>query len=676
MTVTSPLAGPSAGRLVGVTLRESPTKAGMRFTPQFLDEIRARLPVSQVVARKVQLKKAGREWRGLSPFKTEKTPSFFVNDQKGFYHCFASGSHGDIFKFVMETEGLTFAEAVERLAGEAGLQLPRAEPRSREAQQRADMHTRLMALMEAATAFFEATLAGPDGQEGRRYLEKRGLSRETIARFRLGYAANSRNALKEVLAAQGFTAEEMALSGMQISGPDIPVAYDRFRHRVMFPISDAKGRTIAFGGRALDPDAPAKYLNSPETPLFHKGAVLFNAHRARPAAFEKGRVIAVEGYMDVIALAQAGFAECVAPLGTALTEDQIQLLWRMAPEPILCFDGDSAGRKAAYRAVDTALPHLKPGYTVRYAFLPDGLDPDDLVRTRGPDAFEAVLDRQVKPLFDVLMEKEELAKDGGGFTPDERAALEIRLRSLVGRIADATVKAHYESELRQTLWERNRREVRAVTGAGGRRPAAAIGRRRDNAQLDWRLRERARQGQPRTRFSQRPLEAPVASNELASQAGLVPQREALLVRTLLSHPWLILDEAETIAALSFTETVLGRLRDALLSAVIDENLLDRESLSSHVSDLGLAPALALVERAITHRGDKFAAPEADRAAVETGWHHAVALHRKEELRRELIIAEQAWHEEGSEDAFARICELQSLLNRTDGIEPASDGMIG
>ena len=644
----------------------------MRFTPQFLDEIRARLPVSQVVARKVQLKRAGREWRGLSPFKTEKTPSFFVNDQKGFYHCFASGSHGDIFKFVMETEGLTFAETVERLASEAGLQMPRAEPRSREAREKADVHTRLMAVMEAATEFFQANLSAPSGDAGRRYLDKRGLRRETIGRFRLGYAPNSRNALKEALAAKGFTPEEMALSGMQIAGPEIPVAYDRFRHRVMFPIADAKGRTIAFGGRALDPDAPAKYLNSPETPLFHKGAILFNSHHARPAAFERHRVIAVEGYMDVIALAEAGFSEAVAPLGTALTEDQLQLLWRMAPEPILCFDGDSAGQKAAFRAVETALPLLKSGFTVRFAFLPDGLDPDDFVRTRGTDAFEAVLDRQVRPLFDVLMEKE-LLSDTGTFTPDERAALETRLRSLVQRIADPTVKSHYESELRQTLWERSRRQVRAITGADGRRSSAAIGQRRDNTRVDWRLRERARQGQRRP--PQRAPETPVASNELVARTETVPQREALIVRTLVNHPWLIEAEAETIASLSLTDPALTRIRGALLSAVMEENLLDRQSLTTHLSDLGLAPALALVERAITHRGDKFAEPEADRAAVETGWHHAVALHRREELRRELTVAEQAWHDEGSEDAFARICELQCLLNRADGIEPASEGIV-
>jgi DNA primase len=641
----------------------------MRFPPQLLDEIRARLPVSQVVARKVQLKKAGREWKGLSPFKSERTPSFFVNDQKGFYHCFASGAHGDIFKFVMETEGLTFAEAVERLAGEAGLQIPAERPASPARRQQIDHVTRLMALLETATQFFEASLAGPAGEEARRYVTRRGLARETVAGFRIGYAPAGRNALREALAAKGFTVEEMAAAGMVISGPDIPVAYDRFRHRVMFPITDAKGRTIAFGGRALDPAAPAKYLNSPETELFHKGAVLFNTARARPLAFERGRVIAVEGYMDVVALAEAGFGETVAPLGTALTEAQIQLLWRMAPEPILCFDGDSAGRKAAHRAVETALPLLKPGYSVRFALLPDGLDPDDLIRARGAGAFEEILTGHVRPLFDMLMEKEEAAGSGSG-TPDQRAALEARLKTLVARIGDATVRAEYETELRQTLWERSRREVRALTGPMGRR--AGSGRRRDNVQPDWRVRERALLGGGRPTAARLPP-PPVATNELVSRLSPLPAREALLLRTLLNHPWLLLEEAETIASLAFGEPGLARLRDALLAATIDENLLDTERLASHLTGRGFAPVLALVQRAITHKGDKFAEPEADRAAVETGWHHAVALHRKAELRRELALAEQAWHDEGSEDAYARICEIQALLLRADGGDAGLEG---
>jgi DNA primase len=647
----------------------------MRFSPQFLDEIRARLPVSQVVARKVALKKAGREWKGLSPFKAERTASFFVNDQKGFYHCFSSGAHGDIFRFVMETEGLTFPEAVERLAAEAGLALPAPVADTPEARRQAEARSSLYDLIEASARFYEERLRAPEGQEARRYLERRGLRRETIARFRIGYAPASRSALKQHLAGLGFVPEAMAESGMLISGDDIPVSYDRFRNRVMFPIADAKGRTIAFGGRTLDADAPAKYMNSPETPLFHKGAVLFNAHRARPIAFDKERLVAVEGYMDVIALSEAGFGETVAPLGTALTDTQVQLLWRLAAEPILCFDGDSAGRKAAFRAVETVLPHLQPGRSVQFAFLPDGLDPDDLIRQQGAAAFEAVLASRRKPLFDVLIEKEELA-GGGTATPEQRSALEKRLRTLVARIADPSVRNQYEVELRQVLWERTRREVRQ-TGSHGRPDGAPRGggQRRNNVQPDWRIRERVRLNGPRSHAAHRPqpgLSPPVtASNELAERAQPAPAREALLLYTLLNHPWLIADEAELIAGLEFNSEPLARLRDALLSLTAEENSLDRAGLSSQLTNLGLAKVVALVERAITHRGDKFAEPEADPATVERGWRHAVALHRKEGLRRELAAAEQAWHVEGTEEAFERIREVQHLLTRGDGVEADS-----
>ena len=334
----------------------------MRFTPNFLDEIRARLSVSQVVGRKVALKKAGREFRGLSPFKTEKTPSFFVNDQKGFYHCFASGEHGDIFTFLMKTEGLEFPEAVERLAAEAGVPMPKPSERNVEQE---DQRDRLYRLLEASVLFFEEYLRSSVGAEARHYLERRGLARETIETFRLGFAPNSRSALSTHLKAQGFTPADMAAAGMLIAGDDIAEPYDRFRNRVMFPILDLKGRVIAFGGRALEKDAPAKYLNSPETSLFHKGHILFNARARVPLLTTRVSVIVVEGYMDVVTLAEAGFGETVAPLGTALTEDQLKLLWRFAPEPILCFDGDGAGRKAADRAVEVALPWLKPGHQRR-----------------------------------------------------------------------------------------------------------------------------------------------------------------------------------------------------------------------------------------------------------------------------------------------------------------------
>ncbi|MGE5512755.1 MAG: DNA primase [Bacteroidota bacterium] len=644
----------------------------MRFSPQFLDEIRSRLSVSQVVGRKVALKKAGREFRGLSPFKAEKTPSFFVNDQKGFYHCFASGEHGDIFTFVMKTEGLSFPEVVERLASEAGLSMP-APPRGEDrAAEQTDLRARLYLVLEAAALWFEAQLKGSEGQEARRYLERRGLRRETLAEFRLGFAPAGRSALKAHLTAQGFKPEEQVAAGLLVAGDDIPVPYDRFRNRVMFPIQDGKGRVIAFGGRALDANAPAKYLNSPETPLFHKGSVLFNASRARQAAFERGRIIAAEGYMDVLALHEAGFAESVAPLGTALTEGQVQLLWRMAPEPVLCFDGDSAGRKAAFRAVDTVLPRLKPGVSVAFAFLPDGLDPDDLIRQEGAEAMGAVL-AQTRPLADILWDREWGAGDWS--TPERRARLERQLMTLVGRIEDATVRGHYERDMRSRLanawgtYGRGQRDWRGDRSVAYLPQRGASGQRRADRRPGS-----ARPSRPwQTGGQMLPSSSLRASPLVTAGPANAPYREALLLRVLLNHPWMIDEHAETIAALPLTSKPLAQLRDALLSLHVEHNVLDREDLHAHLTGQGLAKVFALVERAITHKGDRFAEPEADRAAVETGWRHALALHEKQVgLRRAMAAAEQAWHAEGSEDALARIYELQELLNRSDGMEASID----
>ena len=299
----------------------------MRFSAEFLDDLKSRLPVSEVVGRRVQLKKAGREWKGLSPFNKEKTPSFFVNDQKQAWFDFSSGKNGNIFDFVMQTEGVNFPEAVERLASMAGLPLPQSTP---EAEAREERRKTLHDVIELAAKFFEATLAARAGAKARGYLADRGIEPKTQLQFRIGYAPPERFALKEHLGAQGISAEDMVEAGLLVSGEDIPVPYDRFRDRVMFPITDLRGRTIAFGGRALEKDVPAKYLNSPETPLFHKGSNLYNGATARKAAHEGAPVIVVEGYVDVIAMVTAGYEAAVAPLGTALTEDQLALLWKMA----------------------------------------------------------------------------------------------------------------------------------------------------------------------------------------------------------------------------------------------------------------------------------------------------------------------------------------------------------
>jgi DNA primase len=637
----------------------------MRFPPGLLDEIRARLPVSHVVGRKVALKKRGREFSGLSPFKPEKTPSFFVNDHKGFYHCFASGEHGDIFTFVMKTEGLAFPEAVERLAAEAGVRLPKPDARD---EAREDARTRLLALMEVAAKFFETQLRGAVGEEARRYTRKRGLKSETLEKFRIGYAPNSRSALKEHLARAGYTHDEMVASGMLIAGDDIPVAYDRFRHRLMFPIVDLKGRIIAFGGRALDPDAPAKYLNSPETPLFHKGNLLFNAHRARTAAHDRGRIIAVEGYMDAISLAEAGFEETVAPLGTALTENQLRLLWRMSPEPILCFDGDRAGRRAAFRAIDTALPHLKPAASLSFAFLPDGLDPDDLVRQQGASAFEHVIGT-AQPLSDVLWQRE---WEGGQWsTPERRAQLEQRLGTLINAISDLPVRQHYMREMRgrlATAW----RSALTRPSSPGHSSARPPLRQRGGA--DRRVRE---YGDPRRQraFDTVPSgpSRSLKQSRLVGSAQAPPYREVLMVRTLLNHPWLVDEHAEQIAAITFSAPALAQLRDAVLMLKSHDISLDSSSMRSQLEALDLHRVLETVERAVTHRSDKFAEPDADRDEVDVGWRHTLAVHEREvDLRRDLEAAERAFQHDGTEQSLARICEIQRLIARSISVDVSTD----
>lgn len=423
----------------------------MRFPPSVLDEIRARLPVSAVVGRRVKLVKSGREWKGLSPFQAEKTPSFYVNDQKGFYHCFSSGKHGDIFRFLTETEGLSFPETVERLAQEAGVALPKLAPEAVEQEKkRKDLYD----VMEIAAKFFEAQLQKPVGAAARAYLAKRQFSDRTQAEFRIGFAPDGRDQLLSHLRAQGVTDRQMIDAGLVIEPDDNRGLYDRFRNRVIIPIQDGQARVVAFGGRVLDPEAKPKYLNSPETALFKKGYLVFNGHRAREAAFKAGTVIATEGYLDAIAVWQAGMRHVVATLGTAFTEEQIATLWRYAPEPIICFDGDKAGIGAANRAIDRILPALKTGYSFRFAILPGGQDPDDLIKAKGIDALAEVTAKAIG-LWDALWQRETEGVDAR--TPDRQAMLEKSFRDLIGQIGDPLVRRRYELSVRfrlnQYFWE-------------------------------------------------------------------------------------------------------------------------------------------------------------------------------------------------------------------------------
>src|SRR6266567_2820334 len=634
----------------------------MRFTPQFLDELRARLSVSEVVGKRVKLKKAGREWKGLSPFQQEKTPSFTVNDQKGFYHDFSSGKHGDIISFLMETEGVGFTEAVERLANMAGLPLPAVTPdAARHEQRRRTLHD----VMDLAAKFFAETLASRVGAKARGYLADRALSPSTQLQFRLGYAPPDRFALKEHLGKLGVSVEDMIETGLLVAGNDIPVPYDRFRDRVMFPITDLRGRVIAFGGRALEKDVPAKYLNSPETPLFHKGANLYNGAQARQATHDGKTLIVVEGYVDVIAMVSAGFPATVAPLGTALTEDQLKLLWKMADEPVLCFDGDGAGRRAAYRAVDLALPHIKPGKTVAFALLPEGQDPDDLVRSGGREAVAEVIGAS-RSLSDTLWMRE---TEGGGFdTPERRAALDQRIADVTNVIADPSVRKYYRQDLDAriaTLFApvaRSGETGRRWQGnSGGRQPSWQKGQRR-----------------PAPREVLGPPSSYLATSALARGVRTVlPTREALILLALINHPWLLETHAEDLAAMEFRHPDGDRLRRAVLDASAGHVPLTPASARSAISARDLGAVLARVEGSITHPSDWPAREGAAEEDVNLWWTHVVSLHHKSRtLHKELKDAELALGDAPSEENLAWLRDVQARLAALDGAEALIDGFGG
>ena len=393
----------------------------MAFPPQFLDELRHRVGVADVVGRRVKLTKRGREHLGLCPFHKEKTPSFTVNDEKGFYHCFGCGEHGSAIDFVMKVENVSFPEAVERLAHDAGMTVPQDTPEERE---RSKQQQTLFDVMEKATAYFERILRMPEGRAALDYLHERGLDEATIKKFRIGFALESRGAVKTALTREGIDESLMIAAGLIIKPEDASrQPYDRFRKRVIFPILDARGRVIAFGGRILG-DGEPKYLNSPDTPLFHKSRVLYGLSHAAPAARQSETLIVTEGYMDVIALSRAGITAAVAPLGTALTEDQLGLLWRITREPVLCFDGDNAGARAAARAAERALPLLKPGLGLRFVALPAGEDPDSLIKTQGVEAFKRHLDA-AEPLSDMLWWM--VTKGKPTKTPEEKSLFQKQL---------------------------------------------------------------------------------------------------------------------------------------------------------------------------------------------------------------------------------------------------------
>ncbi|HIJ39039.1 MAG TPA: DNA primase [Rhodospirillaceae bacterium] len=601
----------------------------MGFPAAFLDEIRSRLSLVAEIGRQVKLTRKGREHIGLCPFHNEKTPSFTVNEEKSFYHCFGCGAHGDVITYAMQAQHLSFPEAVERLAEQAGLQVPEQVPEERErAKHEASLHDAL----EVACVFFQRELRGPTGHEALDYLRRRGLDEQTLGRFRLGYAPDSRGALRAALKSQGIPEALSIEAGLLIVPEGRTEPYDRFRGRVIFPITDRRGRVIAFGGRILGEGQP-KYLNSPDTPLFHKGEVLYGLAQAREAAIKAGTVILCEGYMDVIALHRAGFAHAVAPLGTALTEQQLGLLWRLAPEPILCLDGDAAGQRALHKAALRALPLLKPGNSVRFATIPPPEDPDSLIRNAGPAAFQTVLD-QAQPLSEMLWQWEWAERPTD--TPERRAAFETALFSLVDSIQDRTVQDQYRRYFRSRLWE-SFRPVRPVYHRGqtkGRRHSVDRG-------PDGRLPGLSR------------------PNPYPNAGGAEEQ----LLLMVIVHPALLEEVAERLGHLQFTDSSLDKLRQEVLKHLDGWAGLDSEGVRRHLSACGLTQILDRLLEARAHDRIAYLQPGAPLDGVRGLWDHVFNLYTRKDIGAELRWAEQQAGAAMSDETFAYLNALWSSMTR-------------
>ena len=519
----------------------------MTIPPAFLEQLRARVPLSEVVGRRVKLIRAGREMKACCPFHNENTPSFYVNDDKAFYHCFGCGAHGDVIEFLMEQGGQDFRGAVEELAGMAGLDLPEESPEQRE---RAKAAKGLHDVAAMAEDWFRKKLGSIEGKDARAYVERRALTPETVSTFGLGFAPDSRGALANAIDAP---VEKLTAAGLLVQPDDTARdPYDRFRGRLMFPIHDMRGRTVGFGGRILGQGEP-KYLNSPDGPLFDKGRLLYNLNRAAPPARKSGRLVIVEGYMDVIALAQAGLPEAVAPMGTAMTEAQMQLAWRTVPEPVLCFDGDAAGVRASHRAALRALPLLEPGRSLRFALLPQGKDPDDLVRAEGLRAFETLIDGAAT-LIDHLWQMETEGVDLT--TPERRAAVRQQLGEHASAIQDGSVQQLYRSEFKT-------RFDALFVARSGFRP--------DAKRAPW----------ARTQVG--------ASAGVRQSAERSPhQREinAILVG-LLTFPQLVDTCGEAVAQLHIADPEHARLRAAIFRAVSGNPALDKSQLATDLTSRGL-----------------------------------------------------------------------------------------
>ena len=633
----------------------------MSITPAFLDQLRDKLSLYEVVGRRVQWdrKKSNprrQDWWACCPFHHEKTPSFHVEETKGRYHCFGCHESGDAISFVMATQNLTFPEAVEMLAQEAGMDMPRQSPQDR---QRAETRKSLYEVMDQAAAFYRDQLQSRDGASALDYLTgQRQLSPEIITEFGLGYAPSSRTALFSHLKSHNIEVDQMVEAGLVIRPDDRGTPYDRFRERVIFPIDDSRGRVIAFGGRDLGGRARAKYLNSPETPLFHKGQVLYNLVRARGAAVDAGSVIVTEGYMDVIALAQAGFKHATAPLGTAVTEDQVRLLWRLAAEPILCFDGDEAGQRAAYRTLDLVLPLLEPGKSLGFSLLPAGRDPDDVIREDGAGAFRNLIET-AQPLAEMLWRRE--VEAGPTDTPERRAGLKSRLRELVATIRDRDVRGLYGEEIRRRIdglfsWN-----------------AHPGGPQTRSANQPWKTQNRGRNKLAHGSDASSSLKQ---SSQVGEHNNTRRVRAAYLLAPLIKFPELLDSVEEQLSEIGFESTEYTALRDALLeihllNTQIDNtggpvSSLDEAGVLRHLEAKRMRETAMRILALASSLGVKLTRGEAVVDEALESWRHTAAWFQQSTmLSADIIKAEAILAADTSDENSNRLEALKAQMKSLD-----------
>ncbi len=605
---------------------------GMSISPRFLDALRDRLTLSDIIGQRVRLSRAGREFKGCCPFHKEKTPSFYVNDEKQFYHCFGCGAHGDAVGFVMQHDNLSFPDAVEILAAKAGMEMPKQTPQDiRKAKKQQSLH----ALIEETTRFFEASLQDPANREALGYLQDRGIAQDTIARFRLGFAPADGRALYACLKAAGFDDKDMIEAGVCARSKRDGSPYAFFRDRIIFPVTDRRGRVVAFGGRILPdhlrpPDRgdykPPKYINSSDTPLFHKGRMLYGDSHARQAAGEGQAVIVVEGYLDVISCFSAGYRGAVAPLGTALTEEQIQHLWKMIPEnrkiPIMCFDGDDAGRRAAARACERLLPLLQPDHSALFAFLPEGQDPDSLIRAQGKKAFDKII-ADALPLSEFLWMHHTA---GRSFTtPESKAGLAKTLEQEADKIADRAVQQYYRQAFRERLYQ-SFRPARPARGKSGSVKSLPTG----------------------IQALRRPVSDPRS------------RAEQILMAAFINHPDVISAFDEQIGLLRVTHQRLDLLRQAVLNIHEGEEGLDAKTLQNHLSNRGFDSELRgiLSESVYVHAG--FVRPETAPDLVVAGVRETMDALDRTAFVQELKEAGQALSEDFSAEKEERIMALRNV----------------